>query len=287
MKRTHSGLLIAGALFLFAGCNGSNNPASPGSSALSDEEEINEIVAQEMADYFISDFLDSETDGAASKSADPIGTDRWRREITGRSGNLNIEYPGDGSAEIVWNGYIEGNLHLVDFVDSLTTVEYQKPFADSITRRAVMRRRDAADPRPPYRRWYLESISMGEAVSQPVNTVEITSLEVANLNSGYTQSYSDPYALLDRETEIPEFSPGEEVEVVVTAGSTDLYAYLHTNRHRLEMTNNGDGTYSGTYIVPSRLGAHYVAIDLLTEETNMDDLADYDGNAWATHYRVQ
>lgn len=287
MKRTHSGLWIASALFLCVGCNGSSNPASPGGTSLSDEEEINEIVEQEMAEYFISDFLDSETDGSVNKSTDAIGTDRWWRTINGRSGNLSIEYPGDGTAEIEWSGYIEGNLHLVDLVDSLTTIEYQKPFADSITRRAVMRRRTAADPRPPYRRWYLESVSMGEAVSQPVNSVEITSLEITNLASGFSQTYTDPYALLDRETEIPEFNPGEEVEVVVTAGSTELLAFLHTNRVRLEMTNNGDGTYSGTYFVPSRIGAHYVAIDLLTEETILDDSADYDGNAWATHYRVQ
>ena len=44
MERTRSGLLIAGAIFHFAGCNGSSNPTSVGGAALSDEEEINEIV---------------------------------------------------------------------------------------------------------------------------------------------------------------------------------------------------------------------------------------------------
>ena len=287
MNRTSSGFLIAGAIVLLAGCNGSSNPASPGSQPLSDEGEINEIIAQEMSDYFVSDFLDSETDDSPNKTSDAIGTDRWRRQIVERSGNLNIEFTGNNIAEIEWRVYLDGDLHLVDFIDSLTTVRYQKPFADSVTRRAVMRRRDAADPRPPYRRWYLESVSMGEAVSEPVNSVAITSIEVTNLSSGFSRIYTDPYALLDRETDIPVFGADEEVEVTVTAGSAGLLAFLHTDRARLQMIDNGDGTYAGVYIVPARPGAHYVAVDLLAEDTIMDNSADYDGNAWATHYRVQ
>lgn len=47
------------------------------------------------------------------------------------------------------------------------------------------------------------------------------------------------------------------------------------------------GTYSGVYIVPDAAGPHFVAVDLLTEGTLYDDVAEYDGNGWGVTYRVE
>ncbi len=287
MNRRIGTWLAGSVLFLFAGCNGSSNPAAPATEPLSDEEEINQIMEEEMSEYFTSDFLASDETSASNKTSDAIDTDRWHRRIEERSGNVNIEFPGDGTAEVVVRTYVQGTLFLVDEIDSFTTVEYQKPFADSIVRRAVMRRLPMQENRPPHRRWYLESVSMGEAVSQPASSVSITSVEVTNLTSGYNEVWTDPYALMDRETEIPLFDAGDEIEVVVTTGSSGLLGFLHVDHHRLEMTDNGDGTYSGTWVVPERSGPHTAAFDMLTSGTILDNNEAYDGNAWAAHYRVQ
>ena len=288
MRRKAGWILMTAGLVFFAGCNGASNPASSGPSDLSDEEEISQIIEEEMSDYFNSDVVNDEPeDGSMMKTAEEIETDRWRRIVANRSLEMNIQFPGDGSAEVTAVRYVEGTLVLVDEIDSVTTTIYEKSFADTITRYALFRRNAAPDPRPPYRRWYLEAVSFCDIVSTPVNSVEILSVTVENLSSGYTRIYEDPAALLDRETEIPEFNPGDPVELTVEANGAGLLGFLHTRSNRLEMTDNGDGTYSGIYTTPSTPGAFSAAVDLLTEDTIFDDVADYDGNAWGIVYRVQ
>jgi len=287
MERKLIGILLAMGLVFWAGCNGTSNPASPGSSELGDEEEIRDIMDEEMAEYFEEELLaDDEDGGLLGKAADAIETDRWVRTVTSKELDVNIHFPGDGSAEVAAVAYLEGILRLV-VEDSLVTMIYQKSFADTVKRSAVFRRNAARDPWPPYRRWFLESISIAEIVSTPVNTVEILSVSVENLTTGFTQSYSDPSALLDRETEIIEVSPGDEIELTVEGNGAGLLAFLHVRGGRIEMTDNGDGTYTGVYTIGNGFGARRAAVELLTEDTIFDDAADYDARGWALFYRVQ
>ncbi len=272
-------------MLMLVGCNGTSNPASVTGSEGTDQEEISEIIEQEMAEYFETDLALGEGSGL-SKSAEEIETDGWFREITSRSLHVDVEFPGDGTAFVTATAQVEGILNLVVKDSSVTTI-YEKPFADTITRYALFKRLPAEEPRPPYRRWYLDSISFADVVSTPVNSVDILSVSVENLSSGYMQVFDDPAALLDRETEVPDFQPGEEVELVITAASADLYAFLHTGRSRIPMTNNGDGTYSGVYTVGNQVGPRFAAVDLLTGGTLYDTEAPYDANAWGCLYRIR
>ncbi len=81
-----------------------------------------------------------------------------------------------------------------------------------------------------------------------------------------------------------ELTDEAEIEVTVETGESAYLAFLHVNHRGIEMTNNGDGTYSGIYAVSDIPGRMHVAVGVLTEETLMNDDADYDGNAWAIHY---
>lgn len=273
------------ALVAIFGCNEGNSPTSPATDSLSDTDEIEAILTEEMADYFADDFLEGESD-EANKSAEAIEADRWRRIVEKRSGSVAIDFPGDGTAFVTIKRYLEGTLWIADRVDSISTTIYEKPFADSITRYAKLTRR-AADTRPPFRRWSVDQISLAEAVSEPVNSVNILSATLKNTETGIAYSYTDPAALLDREIDIPVFESGDEIEVTVDAGRSDLLAFLHTGRHRLPLAGNGDGTYSGSFTVPSHSGVFQAGFDLMTEGTLLDDVMSYDNRGWATLYRVE
>jgi hypothetical protein len=238
-----------------------------------------------MAGYFDTELVVGEGSGSG-KTAEEIETDRWYREITSRSLHVDVDFPGDGTAFVTVTAEVEGILNLV-VKDSSVTTTHEKPFADTITRYALFKRLPSEEPRPPYRRWYLDSISFADVVSTPVNSVDILSVSVENLSSGYMQVFDDPAALLDRETEVPDFEPGEDVELVITAASAELHAFLHTGRKRIPMTNNGDGTYSGVYTVSSERGPRFAAVDLLTDGTLFDTESSYDANAWGCLYRVR
>ena len=64
--------------------------------------------------------------------------------------------------------------------------------------------------------------------------------------------------------------------------------YLHRRRlhKRVELSNNGDGTFTGTYQTGDSARARHIAIDVLSDGTLYDDTTPYDNVAWGIPYHV-
>ena len=269
-------ILIAVSL-LMAGCK--SNPTSPYET---DEEAIEALVAGSK--WFNAD--DHFEGGADSSSAPlaPITPIAWGRERTQPiQRTITIKQVGD-SAHVTIEGKIIGVLHIWAFpADTDTFVNIQKPLEVDFFRTAIFKK--TGSDGETYRGWVLVMISGMNAVSMPTNTVTIDSvyLEGTNLDTVLT----DPSALFDIEDALT-FGSGDSVDVTLFANDNSALVYLHPFRlgGRKKFENNGDGSYSGTWIIPSP-PLHRVGFDMIRKETLYDDTYPHDSNIWVFPYRVE
>ena len=56
---------------------------------------------------------------------------------------------------------------------------------------------------------------------------------------------------------------------------------------RFAFHNNGDGTFTGRWLVPVVPGIQLVGVNALSHGTLFDDLAPYDSEAWLFHFAVR
>lgn len=288
IRRLSPALLL---LLLAAGCE-----LSP--TSMNDDEAAIQSLVTEEADFFTADLFGD--DGAESPTTPRTLADidpwRWGRHIDSvtRDITIQIEDPAEGptTALVTWNATLAGTFHVVDS----DTVHYQKPFVADAVRYATFERRDGMSTM--HRGWRLTSISGTEVVSDPV-TVAIVQVNLAS-TGGLDTTFSDVSTLADREN-ILKFAAGDTVTVTVTTGNTDDVVLLHypawrmqdMGRHHLRemMTNNGDGTYTGTWVVRGSVrglhnasGPRHVTVDVLSNGTIYTDDQPYDSEAWSFVY---
>src|SRR2546430_759424 len=129
-----------------------------------------------------------------------------------------------------------------------------KPLADQMTQHAVLVRDDS---RP--RGWRVAQLSPQDwtVVDASRQTVTVTDVKVYR-NDTLLVEVTDPAALFDVTSRVPRFRLGDTVKVVAAVTNTTnsgfappTFVYLHvrhaalsgTSWHRVQMTDNGDGTY--------------------------------------------
>ena len=173
-----------------------------------------------------------------------------------------------------------------------------KPLADHMTQHAVLVRDDS---RP--RGWRVAQLSPQEwtVVDASRQTVTVTDVKVYR-NDTLLVEVIDPAALFDVTSRVPRFRLGDTVKVVAAVTNTTnsgftppTFVYLHvrhaalsgTSWHRVQMTDNGDGTYQRSWIA-RRTGIDRFLVDALDSATLLEGTADdYRANEVGIPYRIE
>jgi len=263
---------------------------------------IQDLILEE-ADFFTADLFSAE---GAEDPDTPIPARvvteivpwRWGRQIMDvvRDIEISIDDTADPvTAEVTWNATLTGLFHVID----TTGTAYSKDLEDNLVRYATFTK--SGDPDGPRRGWRLASISGTTVVSNP-NTVTITGAHLTT-SGGLDTTFTDVSTLVARD-DVPVFTALDTVMITVTTGNSDdivlihypAWAAGHNNRHhvRRRMSNNGNGTYTATWVARGRVWrngqlrnpARHVTIEVLSRTTIFDDAAPYDATAWGMVYRV-
>jgi len=173
-----------------------------------------------------------------------------------------------------------------------------KPLADHMTQHAVLVRDDS---RP--RGWRVAQLSPQDwtAVDASRQTVTVTDVKVYR-NDTLLVEVTDPAALFDVTSRVPRFRLGDTVKVVAGVTNTTssgfappTFVYLHvrhaalsgTSWHRVQMTDNGDGTYQRSWIA-RRTGIDRFLVDALDSATLLEGTADnYRASEVGIPYRIE
>jgi len=282
-------------LLLTAGCG--DKAVSP-DSGLTDQAEIDQIIGSEEAEIFGAPFFTQEEGEIFAGSGEMGGIDlapgddqRWRRFIDSRVVTITHESLEDGVILATWEAVYAGKLYIIELnTENGTRVVTEKDIEGTFRRQARFVRHERNEETRmlwPQRRWHLDAVSLGLAESRPVLTVGIESITMTNLDSGFSRTYDDPLALLDVQTEIPYFQPGEHVVVEVTVTDPSVFVYMHHNRHRVPMRSAEEGVFTSEFIVPDLRMRHQVVFDVLDDATLLDPEGPYDSIAWGIIYGVR
>jgi len=173
-----------------------------------------------------------------------------------------------------------------------------KPLADHMTQHAVLVRDDS---RP--RGWRVARLSPQDwtVVDASRQTVTVTDVKVYR-NDTLLVEVTDPAALFDVTSRVPRFRLGDTVKVVAAVTNTTssgfappTFVYLHvrhaalsgTSWHRVQMTDNGDGTYQRSWIA-RRTGVDRFLVDALDSATLLEGTADnYRASEVGIPYRIE
>jgi hypothetical protein len=73
---------------------------------------------------------------------------------------------------------------------------------------------------------------------------------------------------------------------VTTQRPDDVVVLLHRDR-RFRLHNNGDNTYTGTWLAPNVDEIRHVGVNALSNGSLFDDAARYSSDAWLWHYKLR
>ncbi|HMB70649.1 MAG TPA: hypothetical protein VKU85_15145, partial [bacterium] len=265
---------VLGASLALAGCLGSDDSptsttASGGDDVTAQEEAIQVVILEEEADLTDTDvrYFD---DGSGAALA-PVATHAWRRQVLDRDRTIEItiDDPGDEppTADVSVQVDVTGLLHLaVCDGDSLRRIS--KDFQDTGVRSLYFERVRVRDGSR-HRGWKLQALS-GMLIESPGTTRQIHSVRI---QAGDVDETITNVTDLVRVGDLLTLPSGSEVMITVDTGDATDSVFLHRRhaRHRSELVNNGDGTFSTRFqIAVDRRGFRHLAIDVLSEGTLYD-----------------
>ena len=276
-------------------------------TAVNEDEAAIQALIQDEFDFFTADLFSGTTESGTTpfgKALEAIEPWRFGRliESVDRYVDIQISNPAGepAIAEVTWTADIHGTFVVVA-KDSAHTA-YSKVFTNNAIRFATFEKRGLnTDPR---RGWRLVGISGTESVSDP-HSVQIVSVNLTS-TGGVDTTFTNVSELMNREN-IIAFAPLDTVTVTVTTTNIDdvvllhhpAWQALHVNRNHVRrmLTNNGDGTYTGTWIVQGQVWMNgytynharkrHFTIDVLSNGTLYDDTEPYDNMSWSTIYAVR
>lgn len=219
---------------------------------------------------------------------------RWRIVPGGPKPTLtrNIVIQGD-TAEVTQTISFQG-VFLVDTTKDTVFNPSSKPLDEGMTQSAVLVR-DASRPH----RWRAVSLSLQNWLPTAVaaRTVSVTQITV-KVNGVTTITADNPDSLYTV-GHVLHLHLGDTVSVTASVTNSDAtyspgtFAFLHVHHafndllwHRVPMVNNGDGTFSRTWVV-RRTGVDRFIIDAINAATLERGTVDnYDANEWGIPYRI-
>ena len=211
----------------------------------------------------------------------------YRRDVTIQGDTARVQH------DITFDGLL-----LVDTSADGVFNPTAKPLADHMTQHAVLVRDDSSP-----RGWRVAQLSPQDwtVVDASRQTVTVTDVKVYR-NDTLLVEVTDPAALFDVTSRVPRFRLGDTVKVVAAVTNTTssgfappTFVYLHvrhaalsgTSWHRVQMTDNGDGTYQRSWIA-RRTGIDRFLVDALDSATLLEGTADnYRASEVGIPYRIE
>lgn len=295
-------IVVLTGLVLLVGCS----KKSTGPVEATDEAAI-EAIMKENVPYVTSSVVTSttpDTSGYAKLLA--VDTVKfWWRQFTGAQRAINIQlFPTDSThqyarAIVTINDTIQGILHVVGR-DSLGQRAHDSTiFASVGTRGAYLEKRYSSDVR--HRGWVFVSVSgwVSNSISYGTSSVPTTrniqQVNVQSTRSGVNRNLTSvDITRLVRLDSLIAFNLSDTITVTVTTGDATDSVYLHTGEGipfwRKPFINNGDGTFTGTWVTTSDItrsfGPKHVVLDVI-QHAVIDNNAPYDSKQWGMLYFVR
>jgi hypothetical protein len=159
------------------------------------------------------------------------------------------------------------------------TARIRKALDETVTRK-VMLRRLSLDGRA---QWKVVALTAA-LVTTPAAVTSIQSLRIQT-TSGVDTTLTDPlqWHSLPR---VLAFGTSDTVKVTVTTLRTDDAVYIHRSDWRHRLRNNGDGTYTFSWITTPWSGWRHFGIQAMSHGSLYDDALPYDSQAWHLPFRV-
>ena len=295
MKAKWNLVLVAAAVsaLLMIGCSKEDE----GSDAITDEEALQQLVLEDQEIEGVEAWSgDDNLEGGGGGLDEPIDPVRWGRVGRRHLQSVNVVIEGDTFATITTTTTFNGEFRIGAQVNDSMWNYYAKPMYNTIVRKAHAIRVDRT-PRPRLN-WRITEITPIVLTSSDPNphTIEPVRVEVyKNVGEGLelVADVTDPLNTYFSRDNLPWASTEQELEIIVHANTTSPgvgvlhpHVYRHGRHPRLMLEDNGDGTYSGTYVTGAHPGVFMSGFDLLDYETLYDSEGAYDAGGWAIPYRI-
>jgi hypothetical protein len=285
------GLVFATGLMTGCGSSGPSQPQSTGiTPSAADVAQVNAAIAANAVlvneDVYESNSptqLDAAVPGMAA-----IRPMFWWRRISSSTRTFDTEYTNPDTLGRPTQAVVSVHKHLVGTFnilvgDSTATPDsiVHKPLDDRWERRLLLRRVAVDSLGNPI--WRL----VGSSGVQVTSEGALTHIVSVRVQSGRLDTtVTDPLQMhrLRRVLRIPSGIP---VTVTVTTGSPNDVVVYYRKLMRGRFHNNGDNTYTASWITPDEGGFRHFGVNALSNGTLFDDTAPYDSQAWIFPYSVR
>jgi hypothetical protein len=291
------GMILVLMILIFSACKKSTSPTTN-----LDKDAILRLVAEDSTS-FTSEITDPDSMGTPKM----VGADSvkfWWRKINRVSRTINVSIYSADSAHTYPYAFVTvidtlyGRLIIISQDSTHSLIRTIKPLTDEAVKRAYFEKRGTNDD--PHRGWRLIGISGVLVHSFPNNTRQINSVHL--LSPGYNRIFTEDSiaAIIPRES-LLIFQAGDSVILIVSTGDPSDLVYLHRlpchyyncKPHRQPFHNNGDGTFTGTWIIGDCLAdtcdavIRHAAIDVIKYSSIYGDSTyAYDSRIWGITYKV-
>ncbi len=281
-------ILYVAFLLLLVGFYGCETSPT-GTEYSTDIEAIKALMIDNPGGYFsyIDHYGEEDTKTINENKAESYTI--WWREPTNVDMIIGVDIVND-SAHVKFSPEIKGIFHIFEYDTLLpdTIMHYMKNMMDNVIHYAVFKHYPDSIG---YRGWRLDKITGVEITSYP-NTVNIDSVLIEC--ESYPNTLIINPLVFFQWNNILSFSPGEEVFITVYTDD-DIYAFLHARGHRngytgwwrWELSNAGEGIFSGSWVVPQVPRVRMFALDILNKNTIDNPEYQYDSNVWVFPYIIE
>lgn len=288
-----AGVVLAMAAALASGCGKSSSPTAP-TTGNTDQAQVATTLA--AATSLVDDNLAEDPSqvtaaleparGASLQAA--IRPFTWWQQITRETRTWTFAWSDTDStghpSQVVatLTKHMTGSLVIIpaSAADSTqpSSQRITKPIDKTLIRHVKLQRLPLAGGRF----WKVIAIT-GAFVETPGATTHIESIRLQS--AGVDTTITDPLAFFPLR-DVIKFGAGDSVTVTVTTSRTNDPVYIHRWDWRHRLRNNGDGTYSFTWVTSAWSGWRHFGIQAMTHGSIYDDTAAFDMQAWHLPFRV-
>jgi hypothetical protein len=134
--------------------------------------------------------------------------------------------------------------------------------------------------------WRIGEVSGAEVTSIAPDDRHSTIIFSLRVQAGdLDTTITDPLALF-RLRSILRFQSNQIVTLTATTWQSTDVVLLYAAGHRERMTDNGDGSYTGTFSAGTSEGWRHFGVNVLLHGTLYDDTVPYDSKAWILPYVI-
>jgi len=290
-----TGAVIALLAVLANGCG--KSPTSP-ASVLSTPQSLVSATLASAVTLVDETLAEDTTSVVASASYGPAGLASaqaavkpftWFRNVTGLTRTWSYVFSDSDSlghpraCTATLQKHITGNFVIVPVspADSTKpdTSRILKTLDETLTRKVLLHRLALAGGD----QWKVVSLT-GASVTTPGATTNIVSVRV-QATSGVDTTITDPTAWITLPT-VLHFGPSDSVTVTVTTSRTNDVVYIHRWDWRHRLRNNGNGTYTISWVTTAWGGWRHFGIQAMSHGSLFDDTLPFDSQAWHLPFRV-